>query len=177
MRFVPVRRQRSREDGELRSVSGATLAERGYLFDTDLVAALLRKNPDTAVVRRAAAVPAHAHFICAITLGELLSGLPVEEQPALLARLQDLSHVVPVLPFDEASARTLGQLRQRMARARGGHGHGAHDGGVDGASGAVPSERDLQVAAIALSNGLVLVTADDAPYAGVPGLTVERWAS
>lgn len=161
MRFVPVRR-RPRPDSSANGVGGP--GERGYLFDTDLVAALLRKDPDTAVVRRVAAVPTNAQFICAITLGELLSGLPVAEHPELLLRLQELSHVVPVLPFDEASARTLGQLRQRMASDL--------TGPTGGRS---PSDRDLQVAAIALSNGLVLATGDATPYAGLVGLSVEQW--
>jgi tRNA(fMet)-specific endonuclease VapC len=160
MRFVPVRRPRRDEEQDGAAFLAERERERGYLFDTDVVAALLRRAPDTALVRRVATVPARAQFISAITLGELLSGLPVEDQPELLTRLQELSRVVPVLPFDEAAARTMGQLRQKLG-SRPGHG---------------PSDRDLQVAAIALSNGLVLATADDAPYGELPGLTVERWA-
>ena len=62
------------------------------------------------------------------------------------------------LPFDDASAERYSEVRHHLERA--GVGIGAYD---------------LQIAAIALSNGLTLVTHNTREFSRVPGLTWEDW--
>jgi len=136
------------------------LAERAlvYLFDTDTISAVLRPRPDLAVARRLATVPADQQFTSAITLGELLFGAFRKERTDLLERIQAIADTVPVLPFNEAAARTYAELRTELERR-----------------GTPLAEPDLRIAAIARTFKLVLVTGNERHFRRVPDLAVENW--
>ena len=192
MRAFPIlpHLRRSRADGD----EAVDPTERGYLFDTDAVTALLRADPDSRLVRHLATIPARSQFISALTYGELIEGarLAPIPQSAILERLQRLSQRVSVLPFDAAAARVLAEIAGRGVAAftsqalpgaanlplRDSPGDDSDGAAGSAASPALPlSERDLQVAAIALSNGLILVTGETERFTGVPGLKVANWLS
>ncbi|MGH2351510.1 MAG: PIN domain-containing protein [Chloroflexota bacterium] len=130
----------------------------GYLFDTDIISATLRRQPDLRVIRRLATVPAQDQFTSAITVGELVFGAIRRGRQDLLERIDQLTAVVPALPFDEAAARTFGQLKATLEQA-----------------GQPLAEPDLRIAAIALAADLVLVTGNERHFARVPGLVLENW--
>lgn len=88
--------------------------------------------------------------ISAIALAELGIGIAAGKLPALAA-LNAFVAQVPVLPFDEAAARTYAGLPFRRARF------------------------DRLMAAHALSLGAVLVTNNVDDYADIPNLAVENW--
>lgn len=130
-----------------------------YCFDTDVLSAVLRRDPPLSLIRRLARVPPEQQFTTAVNLGELLYGAARRGGPRLVERIRE---IVPqaqrVLPFDEAAAEIYGSLRARLESER-----------------RRLAEPDLRIAAIALANGLVLVTGNERQSARVPDLAVENW--
>jgi tRNA(fMet)-specific endonuclease VapC len=100
-------------------------------------------------------------MISAITLAELSVGPLVtsseEERAARLAHLQQAEADFEPLPFDADAARSFGQVAASLRRA-----------------GRKTSARayDAMIAAIAISNGLPLYTANPDDFAHIDGLTV-----
>lgn len=62
------------------------------------------------------------------------------------------------VPFDDAAAEEYGKLRAYLSSA-----------------GQLIGPNDLLIAAIALANGLTLVTHNTAEFSRVPGLTIDDW--
>ena len=132
-----------------------------FLLDTDTMSEFLRQRPRRTLVDRFQATPREQLFTSTITLGEMLYG--AFRRPA---RTQDLSEQierllvteVSILPFDEAAARAYGRIRAELESA-----------------GTPIGDADTRIAAIALANGLVVVTGNVRHFERVPGLTVENW--
>jgi tRNA(fMet)-specific endonuclease VapC len=130
-----------------------------YCFDTDVLSAVLRRDPPLRLVRRLAATPARDQSTTAITLGELIDGATRRGSLELAERVRELVRAASVvLPFDDAAAESYGALRARLER--------------DGERLADP---DLRIASIAVSRDLTLVTGNVKHFARVPGLRVENW--
>lgn len=131
-----------------------------YLFDTDTISHLLIKNPPSGLLKKLAAVPPDQQFTSAITVGELIYGAYRSTRPdSFLEKLDRLVWPnITILPFDEASARTYGQVRARLERA-----------------GTPVSEPDLRIASIALIRQLTLVTGNTRHFSRIPGLSIENW--
>ena len=55
-----------------------------YCFDTDVLSAVLRRDPPLRLIRRLASVPAEQQFTTSITLGELLYGAESARAPVSL---------------------------------------------------------------------------------------------
>lgn len=131
-----------------------------YLFDTDVLSNLLKRDPSPRLLRRLAEVPrAHQHT-SAITVGELVYGAFRTSRPEyFVERLEARvwSNVV-ILPFDHAAAHGYGRVRAELERI-----------------GRPIGEPDLRIAAIALANRLTIVTGNVRHFAHVPGLAVEDW--
>jgi tRNA(fMet)-specific endonuclease VapC len=130
-----------------------------YCFDTDVLSAVLRRDPALAVVRRLASVPPAEQSTTAITLGELLYGAARRGSESLVDRVRDLvATLVVVLPFDDAAAEVYGPLRASLE------------------SGGMPlGEPDLRIASIAIANELTLVSGNVRHFSRVPGLRLENW--
>lgn len=130
-----------------------------FCFDTDVLSAVIRRDPSLALIRRLARTPPEQQFTTAITLGELLYGAVRRGSAALERRVRDLVvGALPVLPFDQPAAEVYGTLRARL------EGEGRR---LD--------EPDLRIASIALSRGLTVVTGNVRHFARVPDLDVENW--
>lgn len=130
-----------------------------YCFDTDVLSATMRRDPDLALIRRLAELPPSEQFTTAITLGELLYGAERRGSARLRTMVRGLlSGALIVLPFDEAAADIYGPLRARLE-----------------ASGEPLDEPDLRIASIALARDLTLVTANVRHFDRVPDLRVENW--
>jgi tRNA(fMet)-specific endonuclease VapC len=127
-----------------------------YCFDTDVLSAVVRREPALPLLRRLARTPAAQQFTTSVTLGELLYGAARRGRPGLVERIREIVQFgTVVLPFDEAAAEVYGPLRARL------EGEGRR-----------LAEPDLRIASIALAHGLTLVTGH---FARVPGLRVENW--
>jgi tRNA(fMet)-specific endonuclease VapC len=130
-----------------------------YCLDTDVLSALMRRDPPLRLVRRVATVPAAEQCTTSITLGEMLYGAGKLGSDRLLRRVDELILSAGlIVPFDEPSARVYGSLRAELERG-----------------GRRLAEPDLRIASIALSRDLTLVTGNTRHFSRVPHLRVENW--
>jgi len=130
-----------------------------YCLDTDVLSAVIKREPPLHLVRRLARTAPSDQCTTAITLGELLYGVTRRGSPALAARVRDLiASAGLILPFDESAAQRDGTLRASLE-----------------ADGRRLAEPDLRVAAIVLARGATLVTGNVRHFARVPELHVENW--
>jgi tRNA(fMet)-specific endonuclease VapC len=130
-----------------------------YCFDTDVLSAVLKRDPPLRLVRRLAVLPPEDQFTTAITLGELVYGASKRGSPALANRVHQLvEKLVAVVPFDDGAAEIYGPLRARLE---------AEGGRLD--------EPDLRIASIAISRGLTLVTGNTRHFDRVADLDLENW--
>lgn len=134
-----------------------------YLLDTNVVSELTKPQPNAGVLHWLAREEAGC-AISAPTLEELVFGcrrLPQgARQTWLLRWLEGLPAQLPVLPFDEAAAQWLGAERARLAKA-----------------GRPLPRTDGEIAAVAKTNGLTLVTRNTGDFTGFDALAVVNWHS
>ena len=130
-----------------------------YCFDTDILSAVLRRDPPLHLIRRLAVTPPAHQFITSITYGEMIYGAEKQRSASLADRIRGLlQHAVTIIPFDHAAADRYGHLRATLE------------------SDGIPlAEPDLRIAAIALSRSLTLVTANTRHFNRITALTVENW--
>jgi tRNA(fMet)-specific endonuclease VapC len=132
-----------------------------YLLDTNVVSELTKPLPNQAVVLTLRQHEA-ACAISAITVEELMFGCarmrPGPQQDLIRRWLEGLVARLPVLPFNLAAALWLGQERARLA-----------------AAGKPASHTDGEIAAVAVSQGLTLVTRNVRDFAGFNGLQMVDW--
>ena len=115
-----------------------------YLLDTVVVSALRRPERHLSVARWLATRPVEDLYISVITLGEIVYGASRQraKQPAFADLLDRWLESVTssfgdrILPFDDAAARRWGLLHAELGY----------------------TSSDLQIAAIALEHGLIVVT-------------------
>ena len=130
-----------------------------YCFDTDVLSAVLRRNPPLDIVRRLAEVPPEQQFTTAITVGELVYGAARHGSAGLAERVRELvQSLVAILPFDEFAAEIYGSLRAEPET-----------------QGKRLDEPDLRIASIALANDVTLVSGNERHFRRVPMLRLENW--
>lgn len=129
----------------------------GYLLDTDIcIHALKRRN-----AALADAFTAHdgRMAVSDVTLYELYYGAERYDDPASrIAIIESFAARLEVLPFDSRAALHAGNIRGTLER-----------------QGQMIGAYDVMIAAIARSQGLVLVTGNVREFERVEGLRVERW--
>lgn len=121
----------------------------------------MRRAPSPTLLRRLAAVSPDEQATSSITLGELLYGAHrlQARSAGLLERIEEtVTANLPVLPFDADAAREYGGLRALLE-----------------AQGTPIGNADMQIASIALSNDLIVVTGNVGHFERVPSLAVENW--
>lgn len=127
------------------------------MLDTNICIYLMRHQPPE-VGRRFAALRQGDVVMSAVTFAELRYG--VERDPqlreaadrALSALIEDIA----VVPFDAEAGMSYGIVRAAVRDRR-------------------RDALDRLIAAHAVSRGLVLVTNNEADFAGYPGLAIENW--
>jgi len=131
-----------------------------YLVDTDILSELVKKRPSSAVVGRLDAVPSETLFTSSITVMELRSGA-MRRAPdgGLWVKIQEkiLSRVRP-LDFSYKEAVIAGDILTGLY-----------------ASGQPIGAEDVMIAAVAMSNGLVIVSGNTKHFSRISGLKVENW--
>lgn len=131
-----------------------------YLFDTDVIAALMKGTATAAITRRLLSASGDRQAISAITVYEIYYGAHRSRDPRHFIELFE-SRVLPsidVIGFDDNAARIAGRVRTERER------HGTPI-----------ATADLQIAATALASGSILVTSNTRHFEGIPGLDIENW--
>ena len=131
-----------------------------FLFDTDTLSQLMKREPLPSLLVQMAAVPREEQFTSSITVGELVFGAQRSPQREhLLSQLEELLWPnLGILPFDRPAAETYGRFRAELERA-----------------GTPLAEPDLRIGAIALTRDLTVVTGNVCHFSRIPGLRVENW--
>lgn len=128
-----------------------------YLLDTNICIYLIKRHPPEVVARMEALQPDEV-VMSVVTYAELRAGLEMKSanrgHDEQVLRL--LIGKIPVLPFDGDAAIAYGVLRAAVAERK-------------------RDALDRLIAAHAVSLGLILVTNNEADFAGYPGLVVENW--
>lgn len=130
---------------------------KGYLLDTNAWIGLMKNNPE--LVAGVQKVGVKALFLCTPVWSELWFGACKSQRVSEnQARVRALVEDIVSLPFDDFAAQQCGEIRAQLAR-----------------EGRPIGPYDLQIAAIARTSGLTLVTRNVSEFCRVPGLTVENW--
>lgn len=130
-----------------------------FMLDTNAWILYLKK-PGSKIQARLSSVSPSSVVTCSIVLSELLHGAKKYGNPSLrVAMVRSLLSPFQCVPFDESDAAQYASLR--------------HDLEVRGQ---VIGPYDLQIAAICLRHGFVLVTNNVSEFARVAGLQVEDWS-
>jgi tRNA(fMet)-specific endonuclease VapC len=131
-----------------------------YLLDTNIISYWMRG--DRQVIDR---IKQHAPsdlVLSTITLAEILYGIeksPMKKKERRL-KIQQISSLLGMYSFDEAAAVEYAVIRTQLER-----------------EGRVISERDTQIASIAMANKLILVTHNVKEFGRIGRLKVEDWAT
>ncbi len=133
-----------------------------YLLDTNILSEPLRPVPHLKILAR---LKEHQNNLATATIvwHELLFGcyrLPASNRRTAIENylLQVVAPSIAILPYDEAAAEWHALERARLT-----------------AAGKTPSFADGQIAAIAKTNELILVTLNVTDYRAFEGLKVEDW--
>ena len=133
-----------------------------YLLDTNALSEPDKERPNSDFMRRLRQHDGRL-VTSSVTVHELWYGcqrLPAgKRQTRIRNYLEQRVALLPVLPYDDRAARWHADERARLTKA-----------------GKPPAFEDGQIAAIAVVNDLILVTANEADFVAFTGLRVENWS-
>jgi len=133
-----------------------------YLLDTNVLSELVKTFPNQSVLTK---IEQQQHEIvtAALVWHELHYGffrLPKSKKRSIIKQfLVDVIYPnIPILPYDEHAAKWHAEMRARLT-----------------SKGQTPSFVDGQIAAIAVTRGLILVTNNTADFERIADLRLENW--
>jgi tRNA(fMet)-specific endonuclease VapC len=131
-----------------------------YLFDTDTITNILKKNPSKKLIDKISGINRKDQFISAITVGEIVCGAFKSRDPAYHMEQfkKVLLPLVNVLSFNSVAAFYYGKIRAELEK-----------------QGEMISSLDLQVASIAIANDLKLITGNNRHFKRIRILKTEDW--
>jgi tRNA(fMet)-specific endonuclease VapC len=132
-----------------------------HLLDTNSWVNHLRRGPTSNVTTRLATASPGNVYLCSIVLAERIYGAyhsGAAHQAANLGLIAALQRLYVSIPFEDRAAEEYGKIRAHLA-----------------SRGTPIGPNDSLIAAIALTNGLTLVTHNTAEFSRVPGLQLEDW--
>ena len=131
-----------------------------YLFDTDTISNIFKKSPSIKLVQRLEQIDPSEQFISSITIAEIVYG--ARKGPHTEKHLRNLNNFllpsVNVVDFDLRAAYVAGEIRANLET-----------------KGKPLSFTDIQIAAIAITNQLILVTGNTGHFARITDLKIENW--
>ncbi len=129
-----------------------------YLPDTNVCIALLRRR-NANLIARWQSVRASDVALCSVVVYELRYGAARSDDPVREhVKLDMFLAPYTSLPFDDRCAQKCAEIRHSLQR-----------------SGTVIGPHDLQIAAVALTHELILVTHNTPEFARIPALRLEDW--
>jgi tRNA(fMet)-specific endonuclease VapC len=131
-----------------------------YLFDTDSLSNILKKNPSALLIEKLMTLPGELQFTTSINISEIYFGAyrSVNRKKILQAYEKKVFPNLNILPFDTGSGKIYGRVKAQLEK-----------------KGLPKSEPDLRIAAIAIQHSMVLVTGDKRHFIDIPGLKIEDW--
>jgi tRNA(fMet)-specific endonuclease VapC len=129
-----------------------------FMLDTDSCIALIKSRP-AGVLRKIASRAPGEVGLSAISLAELRYGAAKSARKETNSQALDEFHLpLEIADFDEAAAKTYGEVRAALEKA-----------------GTPIGPLDTQIGAHALSLGVVLVSHNTREFRRISGLAVEDW--
>lgn len=129
-----------------------------YLLDTNICIYIINSNPGTVVERIKQFKPSQVK-LSAISLGELEYGVSKSRNREKNRNaLVDFASAFDILPFDDNDAEVFGLIRAYLEKR-----------------GQVIGSYDMQIAAQAISNDLILVTNNTGEFERIKDLKLENW--
>ena len=131
-----------------------------YLLDTNIVSYWMRG--DEKLINKIKSHKPSELSICTVTLAEIYYGIeksPVKKKERR-TKIEGIYSQLEIYPFDELAARKYSIIRNQLEK-----------------DGVVISERDLQIASIAMANKLIMVTYNIREFDRIAKLEVEDWAT
>ena len=131
-----------------------------YLLDTNIVSYWMRG--DEKLISKIKNRKPSELSICTVTLAEIYYGIeksPVKKKERR-NKIERISSQLEIHAFDELAARKYAIIRSQLEK-----------------NGLVISERDLQIASIAMANKLIVVTHNVKEFKRIAKLSVEDWAA
>lgn len=129
-----------------------------YLLDTNACIVYIR-NLHSGVRRKLESLPKSEIAVCSIVKAEMFYGSMKSENPQKsLIIQQKFFNQFHSLPFDDEAALIFGEIRADLAK-----------------KGTPVGAYDLQIAAIALANNLILVTHNTKEFSRINNLKTEDW--
>ena len=130
-----------------------------YLLDTNIISYWMRG--DQSLMDKIKSHSPSELSLSTITLAEIFYG--IEKSPTKKkerrTKINRICSQLAIHPFDEPAAEKYGSIRAKLER-----------------EGLIISERDLQIASIAMANRLSIVTHNTKEFNRIKDLTVEDWA-
>ena len=131
-----------------------------YLLDTNTCVEVLR-NRNLGTITRYRSCRPNELRMCSVVLGELFYGALRSANPfSNFTLVQTFSWPIRSLPFDDSAADAYAHVRTDLEK-----------------NGQPIGPNDTMIAAIAMANGLTLVTHNTAEFSRVKGLQLENWHS
>ncbi|MCW5199862.1 type II toxin-antitoxin system VapC family toxin [Desulfobulbus sp. F1] len=131
-----------------------------YLFDTDIITNVLKKQPSQCLLERLALIPKHQQHISTVTVSEIVYGAMKSSRPTY--HLNNLEQIllpsVNVVSFDTKAACVCGRFRAELEK-----------------KGQPLDLADLEIASIAIAEDLILVTGTIRHFCRIEGLRLENW--
>ncbi len=131
-----------------------------FMLDTAICIYTIKRKP-VQVLKRLEMLQAGMVLISAITFAELMNGAKKSSHVNdNIRRLNALSEIIDVIPFDKDAAVSYGDIRSDLEK-----------------KGMIIGGNDLLIAAHALSKDLTLVTNNVREFSRVDALKIENWAT
>lgn len=112
-----------------------------------------------AIRQKLPTVPAREIVVCSVVRGELAFGAAKSQTPeASTVRQVRFLRPYATLPYDDAAAKEYGRIRAYLEKA-----------------GTPIGPYDMQIAAIAVVHGLIVVTHNIGEFGRIPWLKIEDW--
>jgi len=131
-----------------------------YIFDTDIYTNVMKKVPSEKLLNRLKKLPRRDQFTTTITIGEVYYGIMKASNRARLLKIFEnvLLPRATILPFGFSAAKKYGAIRSFLEK-----------------QGTLLAHADLQIASIALSMKMTIITGNLKHFQRIPQLTAENW--
>jgi tRNA(fMet)-specific endonuclease VapC len=131
-----------------------------YLLDTNVCIRIMNGR-SSGILAKLPTVPIDDVIVCSIVRAELFYGAAKSQNPTITRQKQE-RFLLPyaTLPFDDKAADTYADIRTQLERA-----------------GTPIGPLDTQIAAIAVTHNLILVTHNTGEFSRVASLNLEDWES